>query len=334
VTLLAGDAGATAAAGGARLAALTWDVGPLLGLLWDNVTASASQKGYALTRSELTPALATPTPLGAGALLTLAPLAAAVNITILLPLSATYVTTLLTERVPWTQLVANVVGLSGILGVFGTLFGHCEKRLGRRAPAQAAPAEAAEKGAGAAGASAAALSQLQVAIAALRRDVNFMRLRPPAAAAADGGAAGNSPQQLQHAPSADAAALHELRAELGSVQDEVAQLRDSPAVAALRDELFRMRDTLFIRGTEVAALRSEVAFVRNLPQAFLAAGLRGEAPFTALARPPQPAAAPVADGGGLFLPAPERRQRTASPGGSGGWSVGNPLFALPRDGTR
>jgi hypothetical protein len=128
VALLAADA---VAAGGARLSSVSWDVGPLFGVLWDNVTASASRKGYTFTRSVVAPARAVPAPLGVGSYLTVAPLAAAVNVTLLLPLSATYVTTLLTERVPWTQLVANIVGLSGILGVFGSLFGHVEKRLGR-----------------------------------------------------------------------------------------------------------------------------------------------------------------------------------------------------------
>jgi hypothetical protein len=61
-----------------------------------------------------------------------APLAAAVNVTLLLPLSATYVTRLLTERVPWTQLVANIVGLSGLLAFFGMAFGSFEGYCARK----------------------------------------------------------------------------------------------------------------------------------------------------------------------------------------------------------
>jgi hypothetical protein len=133
VSLFQADPAATSAApsGGELLAAVSWDVGPLLGLLWSNVSSATSKRGYVLTRSSVATARGALPFIEDGALLAVAPLSAAVNVTILLPLSATYVTTLLTERVPWTQLVANIVGLSGILGVFGTLFGLCEKRLAR-----------------------------------------------------------------------------------------------------------------------------------------------------------------------------------------------------------
>jgi hypothetical protein len=36
----------------------------------------------------------------------------------------------LTQRVPWTQLLANIVGLSGVLGFFGVLYGQFERRVG------------------------------------------------------------------------------------------------------------------------------------------------------------------------------------------------------------
>ena len=57
------------------------------------------------------------------------PTAAALNLTIALPLSPTFITTSLTPLVPWTQLLANIVGLSGVLTVVGVLFGVAEKRL-------------------------------------------------------------------------------------------------------------------------------------------------------------------------------------------------------------
>jgi hypothetical protein len=171
--ILAADTAATAAAAdGARLSSVSWDVGPLFGVLWDNVTASASRKGYAFTRSVATPARAVPAPLGVDAYLTVAPLSAAVNITLLLPLSSTYVTTLLTERVPWTQLLANIVGLSGIIGAFGTVFGMCEKRLGRRDAPHILGGEAPEKGAFGGGA---AVTRFEASVSVLHADVASLR---------------------------------------------------------------------------------------------------------------------------------------------------------------
>ena len=57
------------------------------------------------------------------------PDAAALNLTISFPLSPTFVTTTLTPLVPWTQLLANIVGLSGVLSVVGVLFGCAERRF-------------------------------------------------------------------------------------------------------------------------------------------------------------------------------------------------------------
>jgi hypothetical protein len=198
VSLFAGDAAATAAApaGGELLAALTWDVGPLFGLLWSNVSGATSKRGYALTRSALAPTRVALPPLGGG-LLAVAPLAAAVNVTILLPLSATHVTTLLTERVPWTQLVANIVGLSGLLGVFGTLFGICEKRLARgleplgggkgaAAPAAAAPAGEGGAAGGAARGLFSVSNPLRVGPLPVRQRSTMALVLPSAAAAAAG----------------------------------------------------------------------------------------------------------------------------------------------------
>jgi hypothetical protein len=117
------------------------------------MTAGGSSRGYFLADGEV--ALGAPLAVtrdAASGLLSLTPAAAAVNVTILLPLSPTYATTLLTPQVPWTQLLSNIVGLSGVLGAFGVLFGLFEaasERLcgggatgagGRKAQLVAAPA--------------------------------------------------------------------------------------------------------------------------------------------------------------------------------------------------
>jgi hypothetical protein len=135
-----------ATAGGGLLSALTWEVPPLLTQCLDNVTAAATKRGYAFTLSSVAP-LRPPLPMdGAGNLL-VRPNAAALNLTIALPLAPTFVTTSLTPLVPWTQLLANIVGLSGVLSVVGVLFGFAEKRLmrngGRRGPLASATGSAA-----------------------------------------------------------------------------------------------------------------------------------------------------------------------------------------------
>ena len=137
-SLAAADGAVTvgSASAGGRLAAVQWTLPTQLTLAIDNSTstASASRRGYAFIGSALTVARASEGSLdattSAASVTTLHPLAASVNLTILMPLSTTYTETLLTPRVPWTQLLANIVGLSGLLGGFGVLFGICESRLG------------------------------------------------------------------------------------------------------------------------------------------------------------------------------------------------------------
>jgi hypothetical protein len=139
VSLAVAAATATAAApGGSLLTALTWEAPPLLTQCRDSVSAGgvASKRGYAFTLSSVAP-LRQPLPTdGAGNLL-VRPNAAALNLTIALPLSPTFVTTSLTPLVPWTQLLANIVGLSGVLSVVGVLFGAAERRLAPKGPVAA-----------------------------------------------------------------------------------------------------------------------------------------------------------------------------------------------------
>jgi outer membrane murein-binding lipoprotein Lpp len=151
-----------APAGGALLTALTWEAPTLLTQCRDSVTAGAvaSKRGYAFALASAA-SLRPPLPVdGAGNLL-VRPAAAALNLTVLLPLSPTYVTTTLTPLVPWTQLLANIVGLSGVVGVVGVLFGCAEERLARKRG----------KG-GALGGAAADVRDVPAAIAALRRQLD------------------------------------------------------------------------------------------------------------------------------------------------------------------
>jgi hypothetical protein len=133
-SLLVASAAATAAApnGGALLTSLTWEAPPLFTQCRDNVTAgaAASKRGYAFTQSTVSP-VRPPLPADGGGMLLVRPAAAALNLTIVLPLAPTFITTSLTPLVPWTQLFANIVGLSGVVGVVGLLFSVAERGLVR-----------------------------------------------------------------------------------------------------------------------------------------------------------------------------------------------------------
>jgi hypothetical protein len=173
LSLAVAAATATAAApGGGLLTALTWEAPPLLTQCRDSVSVGgvASKRGYAFALSSVAP-LRQPLPAdGAGNLL-VRPTSAALNLTIALPLSPTFVTTTLTPLVPWTQLLANIVGLSGVVGVVGVLFGLAEGQLGG-ARGKGAPLQlGATPGGGAVGADAAA------EIAAIRRQLDALEER-------------------------------------------------------------------------------------------------------------------------------------------------------------
>jgi hypothetical protein len=143
----AAAATAAAPAGGGLLTSLAWEAPPLLTLCRDRVAAdaAASKRGYAFTLSSVAPTRPALAVDGAGNLV-VRPLAAALNLTISLPLAPTFVTTSLTPLVPWTQLLANIVGLSGVLSVVGVLFGVAEKRLARGGKAPLGGAGASEGG--------------------------------------------------------------------------------------------------------------------------------------------------------------------------------------------
>jgi len=109
------------------LQTLTWTIAPVLSVLWDNITQANSQ-GWMLSWQDLEVGPLQALASGDGGLL-LQPAASSVTLTIALPLADTYHVTLLTPKVPWTALIANIVGLSGLIGMVGILFSHCEMRL-------------------------------------------------------------------------------------------------------------------------------------------------------------------------------------------------------------
>jgi len=139
-TLTASPAHTVAPREGVFLTSLTWKLNPVLSVLWDNVTQSRSTRGWYLADSDLTvsPPL-TPPLLNGG--LSLIPAASPVTVTFALSMSSTFSSTLLTQRIPIAQLLANIVGLSGILAFFGHFFGAFEswtpkkrKKTGGRNP--------------------------------------------------------------------------------------------------------------------------------------------------------------------------------------------------------
>ena len=142
---------------GALLTSVTWQLTPVLSVLWDNVTASNSAIGWEMADSKLTlaPFL---TPPALNGTLSIIPAASPVTVTFALALSTTYSSTLLTQRVPITQLLANIVGLSGLLAFFGMAFssfeGYCARRTGgaltgKRQPLSSSVNEGGGAGAGA-----------------------------------------------------------------------------------------------------------------------------------------------------------------------------------------
>lgn len=120
---------------GGLLTSLTWQLNPVLSVLWDNVTQTKSSLGWTLADSKLTVGPPSKPPLLNGGL-SLIPSASPVTVTFSLSMSSTYSSTLLTQRVPVTQLLANIVGLSGILAFFGTMFGAFEAWTNKRRKAR------------------------------------------------------------------------------------------------------------------------------------------------------------------------------------------------------
>ena len=118
--------GAVAGSPGAPLTDIDWTLIPTLSVVWDNVTIE-NERGLMFTYSGSS-STGRALPLTATGLL-VQPLAASLNLTILLPQSPTYIVTLLTLRVTLVQLLASILGLSSVLGAFGAAFGVTEGAL-------------------------------------------------------------------------------------------------------------------------------------------------------------------------------------------------------------
>lgn len=124
---------AAAPNGGALLSTAVWRVEPELALVNDSYSKtrdrnSNSLRGYGVMRNAL--ALSRPPLSASGGFLSLQPNAAAVNFTFALPLSTTYVSIVVTERTPLTQLLSNILGLLGLMGAFGAAFSLFETSKG------------------------------------------------------------------------------------------------------------------------------------------------------------------------------------------------------------
>ncbi len=120
---------AVSAVPGALLSTAAWTLTPLLSVVSNNITGRAFV-GYSLTGSAVSSSFAQlAAPSGDAALLSVLPTTSVVRLSVALPLQPVYTQVSLSQRVPWTQLLANIVGLTGVVGFFGMLYGQFEKRL-------------------------------------------------------------------------------------------------------------------------------------------------------------------------------------------------------------
>jgi hypothetical protein len=131
----------TTSGSGELLASIQWVIPPVYSVLYDDMGGSSAQ-GYLLSTGTVTPVWAAPGTLGGGAASTAAAAAASgsaaarrrtitpatshIALNISFPLESVYMETRLSQRVPWTQLLANIVGLAGVLGLFGGFLGVWE----------------------------------------------------------------------------------------------------------------------------------------------------------------------------------------------------------------
>ena len=124
-----------AAQGSSLLSTALWEVAPLLSTVQNSVSSSSS-RGYVLTRSAPS-ALRAAVPAAAGGALAVAPLASAVNITLLLPIGPTSANTTISELKSLPQFfqdLFNTVGtiISGISAVFSLLVSQCFMRHSKK----------------------------------------------------------------------------------------------------------------------------------------------------------------------------------------------------------
>ena len=115
---------------GSFLSSLTWSLSLVLNVLNDTTTSTGSIGWHVADQQLAAAAPFTPAPLNGS--LSLLPTSASVSVTVALSIASTYASTLLSPRVPVTQLLANIVGLGGVLAFFGMAFGYFEERCAAR----------------------------------------------------------------------------------------------------------------------------------------------------------------------------------------------------------
>ena len=123
----------TAAHGGARFAGANWTFFTFLALVNSSVPRPASSRGLMLVDSTSTSVGSSETG-SAPRTLSLVPNSAAVSISVVFELQPIYALTMLSEKTSLVQLIANLIGLSGIFSIFGTLYGvaiSCQKRVAK-----------------------------------------------------------------------------------------------------------------------------------------------------------------------------------------------------------
>ena len=126
------DLTAAAPKGGAfLLSSLTWSLNLVLNVLNDTTTTTGSI-GWHIAEQQLTPG-APFSPMPFNGSLSLLPTSSSVSVTFALSLASTYASTILSARVPLTQLLANIVGLGGMLSMFGLAFSYFEQYCKGRA---------------------------------------------------------------------------------------------------------------------------------------------------------------------------------------------------------
>lgn len=127
VTAFAVDPKLTVAQSGSLLTSVAWELTTLLDVVNSSIASTSSARGYILLNDSSPSvvyqplALATSVSFPGVAAVHVIPLAAAVNVTIALPLQQTAISTTLSEKQTLPQLLSSLVGLVGFFTIVGTV---------------------------------------------------------------------------------------------------------------------------------------------------------------------------------------------------------------------
>jgi len=116
---------AVAASTGGPISSISWKISPFYHVTDDSLNNRQSQ-GYTLVDISTTIERKWPDDTS-NISATLLPLASGISITILLPIQTFYAAVSISEKTSAIQLMASIVGLSSVLGVFQMLFTHFER---------------------------------------------------------------------------------------------------------------------------------------------------------------------------------------------------------------